>query len=43
MGERSGEFVTADEAAVVAETSLDTIVMEDSQSSTRLANSTDTD
>jgi len=42
MSERGREFVAADEPAVVAETLLDSIVMEDGQGDGRLADSAGT-
>ena len=43
MCERGGELVTTDESAVVTETFLDAIVVEDGQSGAGLANPADTD
>ena len=43
MGERGGKLVATDESTVLAKSSLDTIIVEDSQCSGCLANSTSTD
>ena len=43
MSERGGELVATDETAIVAETLLDTVAVEDGQGGARLANSASTD
>ena len=43
MSERGGELVATHEPAIVAETFLDTVVVEDGQGGARLANSAGTD
>jgi len=43
MDERGGELVATNEPAIDTEPSLDTVIVEDGESDTRLANSTSTD